>query len=143
MSLANRCEEIAKLVWGKSLHYKYVYDEHNCQVFARLLVELIGDPATKAKFPQFFDIWLKNAGITRDLSLMTIAVGGSALAATIAVAAVDPTLATATAGVALSTSMVIRSGTALLTTRHFKVKDIEKGQKEIRKELELENILLE
>jgi len=130
-------------VWQKSLRNKYIYDEHNCQVFARLLVELIGDPDTKARFPQFFDIWLKRAGITRDVSFVTAAVGGSLLAAaSVGSVALDPSGTTAFAGVALSTSMVVRSGTALMSARYLKEKDIERGQNEIRKILEVEGMRL-
>ena len=119
-----------------------MYDEHNCQVFVRLLVELIGDPATKADFPQFFDVWRKRAGIARDVSFLTFAVGASALAASAVATTVDPTMTTAAAGVALSATMIVNSGTALITQRYLKEKDIEKGQVEIRKELEAEGIRL-
>ena len=133
----------AELVWQKSLRNKYIYDEHNCQVFARLLVELIGDPETKVRFPQFFDVWLKRSGIIRDVSFMTAAVGGSLLAAaSVGSVAIDPSGTTALAGVALSTSMVVRSSTALMSARYLKEKDIEKGQSEIKKILELEGIRL-
>jgi hypothetical protein len=127
-------------VWDTSLQNTYAYDEQNCQVFIRLLVEHIGDPATKATFPQFFDKWVKGAGISRDVSFLTIAVGASAMAATLAAAPMDPT-GVAFAGVAMSTSMVVRSSVALLTDRYVKEKRIEKGQKELREKLQLdENI---
>lgn len=122
---------------------KYKFDVHNCQVFARLLVELIGDPATKADFPQFFDTWLKITGITRDVSLMTVAAGGATLAGAVVSVAVDPTMVTAAAGLGLGSSMIFSAGTALITHRYLREKDVEKGQKEIRKELELEGIRLE
>ncbi|KAH8885992.1 hypothetical protein GQ53DRAFT_809864 [Thozetella sp. PMI_491] len=134
--------DVAHLVWQKSLQGKYIYDEQNCQVFIRLLVELIGDPATRANFPQFFDSWSKAAGISRDVSFLSIAMGASALAATLVAASVDVT-GTAAAGAALSTSMVIRSSTALLTSRYVKKKLIEKGQEEIRANLNLDRNILE
>jgi hexokinase len=109
-----------------------VFDEHNCQVFVRLVVELIRDPKTKADLPQFFDIWFQRGGITRDVSFMTIGLGGTALAVCVVSIAMDPTLTTAATGVAVSTSMVVGTSTALLTNRYLKEKHIEKGQKEIK-----------
>jgi hypothetical protein len=133
--------ETAQQVWDKSLQKKYVYDEHNCQVFIRLLIELIADSDTKKNFPQFFDKWVKVAGISRDVSAWTIAAGGSAMAASLAFAPVDVT-GTAAAGFAMSASLVLRSSTALLNDRHRKEKMIEKGQNEIRENLRLRGIML-
>jgi hypothetical protein len=124
-------------VWDTSLRYKYTYDGQNCQVFIRLLVDLIGDLETQTTFPQFFDTWVKTAGISRDVSFLSIAVGGTAPAATLVASSVDVT-GTALAGVALSSQMVVRSSTSLLTDRYVKKKLIEKGQKELREKLKLD-----
>jgi hypothetical protein len=137
--LSNSAPATAQKVWETSLQSKYVYDEQNCQVFIRLLVELIGDPATKADFPHFFDKWMKTAGVSFNVSALSLAVSVSAAAAMLAAVPVDPT-GTAAAGVALSTSMVVRSSVALLTDRYQKEKRIKQGQEELREKLKLEGI---
>jgi hypothetical protein len=73
---------------------------------------------------------------------MTISLGRTALAMSIVSTAMDPTLTTAAAGVAVSTLMVVGTSIVLLTNRYLKEKHIEKGQKEIKKELKLKSILL-
>jgi hypothetical protein len=40
---------------------KYAFDADNCQVFIRLLVELVGDKEAQVNMPHFFDEWVKNA----------------------------------------------------------------------------------
>lgn len=72
------------------------------------------DPGTKARFPGFFDKWVKGAGISQDVSFFAVAAGGTMMAATLTASAVDFT-GIAAAGFALSTQMVLRSSAALLT----------------------------
>ncbi|KAH7311206.1 hypothetical protein B0I35DRAFT_514056 [Stachybotrys elegans] len=131
-------ETIAQLVWQKSLRGKYVVDENNCQVFVRLLIELIGDPTTKVNFPSYFDKWVKTAGISRDAAVLLFAAGASTIAATASLAAtpVDPT-GTAAAGFAISTMNVLRTTSSLILDRRSKEKFIEKSQKELRAQLGL------
>ncbi|KAF1922231.1 uncharacterized protein M421DRAFT_96869 [Didymella exigua CBS 183.55] len=74
-------DEIAKLVWELSLRKKYVYDEYNCQVFIRLLVEIIGDYNARANFPAFLDKWVKGAQNTRDGGSFAFAAGATLIAA--------------------------------------------------------------
>lgn len=124
-------------MWERSLNKKYAYDEHNCQVFLRLLVELIADSETKASFPIFLDKVAKALGNTRDGSFFAFAAGASLFAAglcTLAVTPVDPTgtAAAATAGFAIAAQTTLRSSTWLLTDRNLRGKKIKEGQKEIR-----------
>ncbi|KAF2469612.1 uncharacterized protein BDR25DRAFT_304344 [Lindgomyces ingoldianus] len=129
---------LASHVWKKTLKEKYVYDENNCQAFVRLLVELIGDPDAKAKLPHFFDKWVKNAGITRDISILGIATGATLIGVGLVTAPVDFG-STAAAGFGLAGSMVFSSSAALFNIRDGKAKHIQKAQKEIREELRLKH----
>ncbi len=124
----------ASQVWEKTLKGKYAVDENNCQAFVRLLVELIGDPEAKVKLPQFFDEWVRNAGITRDVSILGVA-SGVALMGVGVVTAVGDGGTTAAAGFAVASSTVFNSSAFLFNMRDGKAKHIEKSQKEIRKEL--------
>ncbi|KAG9257512.1 uncharacterized protein F5Z01DRAFT_646122 [Emericellopsis atlantica] len=133
---------IGELIWVRALQQKYVYDENNCQVFLRLLVDLIGDHATRAAFPAFLDQFVKWAGIGRDAAFYTFAAGASVFAAAVSltVAPVD-TSGTAAVAFAASTQMVLQNSTALLKLRHGKEKFIKKAQEDIRKELVADEIL--
>lgn len=122
------------MVWDRSLKKKYAYDEYNCQVFVRLLVELIGDQTAKAEFPAFLDKWVKGAGNTRDGGFFAFAAGASLLAAGLTTAVADGG-ATAAAGFALAAQTTLRSTAWLLTERDNRAKKIKEGQKEIRKEM--------
>ena len=130
------------MIWGTSLQSKYVADENNCQVFIRLLVELIGDAETKVKFPASFDKWVKGAGISRDATALIFTAGAATVAAgaTLVAAPVDPT-GTAAAGFALSATTVLRSSTQLMTDRYTKEKFIKKAQQELRTRLVQERVL--
>ncbi|KAI2617142.1 hypothetical protein GGR54DRAFT_215253 [Hypoxylon sp. NC1633] len=135
-------ERIAALVWTRSLKAKYVYDENNCQVFVRLLVELIGDPKTQAEFPASFDLWSKRAGLVRD-STTLIATAGMATVAAAASLAVTPGdfTGTAAAGFAISANVALRSSAALWGDRISKEKFIKKTQEELRAELRRDGVL--
>ena len=122
----------AKLVWDRSLNKRYAYDKYNCQVFIRLLVELIGDQNTKDNFPHFLDQWLKAAGNTRDGSFFAFAAGATMIAATVAVLGTDGG-AFAAAGFAIAANTTLRSSAWLLTERAGRSKKIKEGQEEIRK----------
>ncbi|KPM40829.1 hypothetical protein AK830_g5692 [Neonectria ditissima] len=130
-------------VWQRSLQGKYVYDENNCQVFIRLLVDLIGNNETRARFPASFDIWVKRAGMTRDSTalaatagMITVAAGVSLLAAPVDGGA------TAAAGFGLAATTALRSTTALFTDRHSKGEFIRKAQEELREKLRRDGILI-
>ncbi|KAI1213538.1 uncharacterized protein F4807DRAFT_269963 [Annulohypoxylon truncatum] len=133
---------IANRVWEKPLQSKYVYDENNCQVFIRLLVDLIGNKQTQAEFPGFFDQYVKRAGTTRDSVFLLGTAAAATVAATVTfmAAPVDPT-GTAAAGFALSAGMVLRSSTALWSDRIIKDKYIKEAQEELREELRRNGIL--
>lgn len=125
----------AGLVWELSLKKKYAFDDRNCQVFIRLLVELIGSPHAKVEFPAFLDRWVKAAGNTRDGSIFAGAAGMVVIAAiSVGSLAVDPTGITA-AGLAMAAQLTLRSSAWLLTDRDLKGKAIDKGQKQIREEM--------
>ncbi|KAG8159509.1 hypothetical protein KVR01_010146 [Diaporthe batatas] len=127
--------EVATLVWERSLKKKYAYDDRNCQVFIRLLVELIGSPGARAEFPAFLDRWVKGAGNTRDGSFFAVAAAASTFAALgVGSLALDPTGITA-AGFMLAVQTTLRSSTWLLTERHLKGEAIKDGQQEIRVEM--------
>ncbi|KAI4862304.1 hypothetical protein F4820DRAFT_430997 [Hypoxylon rubiginosum] len=128
-------------VWRRPLQGKYVYDENNCQVFVRLLVDLIGDKQTQAQFPASFDIWSKRMGITRDSTVLiaTAGIATVAAAASLVATPVDVT-GTAAAGFAVSASMVLRSTTALFNDRASKEMFIKKAQAELREELTRQGI---
>ncbi|KAF3050170.1 hypothetical protein E8E11_002966 [Didymella keratinophila] len=128
-------DEVATLVWERSLKKKYAYDEYNCQVFVRLLLELIGDQNTKAAFPAFLDKWIKAAGNSRDGGFFTFAAGASMMAAGLAFMGTDGG-ATSAAGFALAAQTTLRSTAWLLTERDNRGKKIKEGQKEIRKEMQ-------
>jgi hypothetical protein len=119
-----------------------VYDENNCQVFLRLLVDLIGDHSTRADFPAYFDKFVKWAGVGRDVAFYTFAAGASVFAAgvSLTVAPVD-TSGTAALAFAASTTSVLHNSTALLNLRHSKEKFIKKAQEAIREELVADQIL--
>lgn len=118
-----------------------MYDENNCQVFVRLLVDLIGDKQTQAQFPASFDIWSKRMGITRDSTVLiaTAGIATVAAAASLVATPVDVT-GTAAAGFAVSASMVLRSTTALFNDRASKEMFIKKAQAELREELTRQGI---
>lgn len=123
------------MVWERSLKKKYAYDDRNCQVFIRLLVELIGSPGARAEFPAFLDKWVKGAGNTRDGSFFAVAAGATTFAALgVGSLVLDPTGVTA-AGFMLAAQTTLRSSTWLLTERHLKGEAIKDGQKEIRAEM--------
>jgi hypothetical protein len=125
---------IATRVWERTLEKKYITDENNCQVFIRMLVELIGDQETQVRFPQSFDIWVKRAGISRDVSALTMVAGGVVMATTAATATMDPTPASM-AGLAISTNLVAGSVTALSYYRYRRDKFVKDAQAELRVEL--------
>ncbi|KAI1370822.1 hypothetical protein F4677DRAFT_451003 [Hypoxylon crocopeplum] len=135
-------KDIADQVWRKSLQSKYVYDENNCQVFVRLLVDLIGNKQTQAEFPAAFDVWVKNAGTTRDSTVLVATAAMATVAATASLLAtpVDPT-GTAAAGFAVSAGLALRSSAALWTDRLSKEKFIKKAQEELREEFRRRGIL--
>lgn len=122
-------------VWDKPLQSKYVHDENNCQVFIRLLVDLIGSKQTQAEFPGTFDKYVKRAGGTRDFVFLF-----GATAATLAAATVDPS-GVAAAGFFMGAAQVVRSSTALWTDRYAKEKFIRKAQEELREELKRAGVL--
>lgn len=132
----------ARLVWQTSLQSKYVADENNCQVFIRLLVELVGDADTKVKFPASFDKWVKGAGISRDATVLVFTAGAATVAAgaSLIAAPVDPSGAAA-AGFAVSASTVLRTSTQLMTDRYTKEKFIQKAREGLRAQLVAEKIL--
>lgn len=121
-----------------------MYDENNCQVFIRLLVDLIGNKDTRASFPSFFDIWVKKAGITRDSAALAATAGMVTMAAglSLSVAPVDGG-ATAAAGFAVAATTALQATTALFTDRHSKEKFIQKAQEELREKLRLRGYLLQ
>ncbi|KAI1760088.1 hypothetical protein GGR53DRAFT_511050 [Hypoxylon sp. FL1150] len=135
-------ENICDQVWRRPLQGKYVYDENNCQVFVRLLVDLIGDKQTQIQFPASFDLWSKRMGIARD-STVLIATAGMATVAAAASLVVTPMDVTgvAAAGFAASANLVLRSSTALWNDRASKEKFIKKAQTELREELTKQGIL--
>ncbi|KAK7416200.1 hypothetical protein QQX98_005397 [Neonectria punicea] len=135
-------QHMAYRVWQGPLQAKYVYDENNCQVFVRLLVDLIGNNDTKASFPSFFDKLVKGAGVTRDSFVLAAAAGMITVAAgaSLVAAPVDGG-ATAAAGFALASSMTLRSTTTLLNDRHSKGEFVRKAQEELKEELRREGIL--
>ncbi len=123
-------------MWEKTLKGKYIVDESNCQAFARYLVELIGCPATKAEFPQFFDKWVKSFGTTRDVAFLGI-LGGAALIGVGAVTAGVDAGSTAAAGFAVAGSATASSVAAMFAMRNSKEKHIKKAQEEIREAVRL------
>ncbi|KAK7433060.1 hypothetical protein QQZ08_000533 [Neonectria magnoliae] len=135
-------EQMAYGVWQGPLQAKYVYDENNCQVFIRLLVDLIGNNDTKANFPAFFDKLVKGVGVTRDSFVLAAAAGMITVAAgaSLVAAPVDGG-ATAAAGFALASSMTLRSTSTLLNDRHSKGEFVRKAQEELKEELRREGIL--
>ncbi|KAI2620765.1 hypothetical protein GGS26DRAFT_307644 [Hypomontagnella submonticulosa] len=135
-------EYICDQIWRRPLQGKYVYDENNCQVFVRLLVDLIGDKQTQIQFPASFDIWSKRMGIARDSTTLIVTAGMAtvAAAATLVATPVDPS-GTAAAGFAASASMALRSTTALWNDRANKEKFIKKEQAELRQELARQGVI--
>lgn len=113
---------------------KYAADENNCQAFVRLFIELIADSDTKANLPHFLDKWVKNAGITRDVSILGFATGATLMAVGTVTAVMDGGT-TAAAGFGLASSVVFQSSAALFAMRDKKEKHIKKAQKEIKEEL--------
>lgn len=116
-----------------SLAEKYAYDKHNCQVFIRLLVELIGSQAVKVNFPHFLDQWLKGIGNTRDTGFLTFAAGASMIAASVAMMGVDGG-SIAAAGFAIAVGTTLNGATFLLKTRRNQEEKIKLGQRQIRQE---------
>ncbi|KAG5664903.1 hypothetical protein KAF25_008637 [Fusarium avenaceum] len=139
----NIIEKIANLIWQTSLQEKYVYDENNCQVFIRLLVDLVGDADVKAKFPTFFSEEVKKAGIARDSTFLIATAGMATVAAgtSLMFAPVDPSGASA-AGFFIAASTALRSTTSLWTARINKEEFIKKAQTELRQRLISDQILL-
>lgn len=125
----------ATLVWERSLKKKYAYDEYNCQVFIRLLIELIGDQNAKVEFPQFLDQWVRGAGNTRDGGFFAFTAGAILIAAGATFMGADGG-ATAAAGFAIAAGTTLRSATWLLTERDNRSKKIKEGQKDIREEMQ-------
>ncbi|CAJ0542295.1 Ff.00g000060.m01.CDS01 [Fusarium sp. VM40] len=77
-------KRIADLIWKGPLQGTYVYDRNNCQVFVRLLVELVGNRQVMVKFPAFFNEKVKEAGIARDMTYFAMTgfvIGGGSMAA--------------------------------------------------------------
>ncbi|KAM0446232.1 hypothetical protein ACHAQK_001149 [Fusarium lateritium] len=140
----NIIKKIADLIWQTSLPEKYVYDENNCQVFIRLLVELVGDADVKARFPTFFSEEVKKAGIARDSTFLIATAGMATVAAgtSLMFAPVDPSGASA-AGFFIAASTALRSTTALWTARINKEEFIKKAQAELRQRLINEQILVQ
>ncbi|OTB05369.1 hypothetical protein M426DRAFT_10694 [Hypoxylon sp. CI-4A] len=135
-------EYICDQVWRRPLQGKYVYDENNCQVFVRLLVDLIGDKQTQANFPASFDILSKRMGISRDSTVLLATAGMATVAAAVSLVAAPVDLTgTAAAGFAVSASMALRSTTALLNDRAGKEKFIKTTQAELRAELARQGII--
>ena len=116
------------------MNKKYAYDEYNCQVFIRLLVELIGSQTTKAQFPYCLDQMVKGAGNTRDGGFFAFAAGATLIAAGATFMGADGG-ATAAAGFALAANTTLRSTAWLLTERDNRAKKIKEGQKDIRKQM--------
>ncbi|RGP61342.1 hypothetical protein FLONG3_10576 [Fusarium longipes] len=79
-------KHIAELIWDGPLRNTYAYDRTNCQVFVRLLVDLVGDSTVKFHFPAFFDKRVKEAGMARDLTYF--ALSGAVIGANSAIATV-------------------------------------------------------
>ncbi|KAM0351842.1 hypothetical protein ACHAPU_002355 [Fusarium lateritium] len=133
---------IAILIWQTSLQEKYVYDENNCQVFIRLLVELVGNAEVKAKFPTFFSEEVKKAGIARDSTALIATAGMATVAAgtSLMFAPVDPSGASA-AGFFIAASTALRSTTALWSARINKEEFIKSAQAELRQRLINERVL--
>lgn len=105
-------------------------DEGNCQVFARFLVEVIGDQEAKDNLGQFFDIWVRNARITRDFAILGLIGGATLMAVGLATSTVDGgTTAAAGFSVAASTVCSLIAGKA--SKKHKKEKRIQKAQKAI------------
>jgi hypothetical protein len=122
----------ATQVWRESLKEKYQYAEQNCQLFVRLLLELVGDAqAITFTLPQSFHIWVKTAGISRNFSAMALMAGFSAMATSAAATPVDPT-GTAFAALAVSSSVVVSTSLNALAHRRRKERAIVKGQGNVR-----------
>ncbi|KAI9886618.1 MAG: hypothetical protein M1823_001597 [Watsoniomyces obsoletus] len=126
--------QVASHIWDKAFKGNYVLDEKNCQTFAAVLVDSIGDPNTKAHLPQTFDKLVKTAGITRDISILGLATGAALMGVGL-VTAVGDGGTTAAAGFAVASSTVFNASAALFSMRDGKAKHIIKAQKEIKEQL--------
>ena len=125
---------IAQMVWSLTLKEKYIYDEYNCQVFIRLLVEIIGDQAARTNLPAFLDKMVKNAQNARDGGSFALAAGATMIAAGLTTWVVDGG-ATAAAGFAIAAQTTLRASAWLLTERDGRAKKIKEGQKKAKKQM--------
>lgn len=124
----------ASLVWEKTLEKKYAYQEHNCQVFGRLLIELIGNKEAKVEFPAALDRWLEGAGIAWDTG-MTASYGVMTLLLIGACSiAVDPT-GTICATFQSGARCAMKAAARRSKNRGTRGKKVMEGQNEIRKEM--------
>ncbi len=123
-------------MWDKTFKQKYKVDFKNCQVFVRLLVDLIGDSAAKGKLPQFLDKWVRNLSLARHFTVLGIVGGATLMAVGLVTVPVDMG-STAAAGFALAGGTVCSSTIGLVNARAGKEKHIKKSQDEIRKRLQL------
>ena len=105
-------------------------DEGNCQVFARLLVQVIGDSDANANLGHFFDLWVRNAGITLNFAILGV-IGGATLMAVGLVTSTADGGATAAAGFSVAASTVCSSIAGMASMKHRKEKRIKKAQKAI------------
>ncbi|KAH6645122.1 hypothetical protein BKA67DRAFT_670665 [Truncatella angustata] len=133
---------MADQIWRGPLQSKYVYDENNCQVFTRLLVDMLGNEQTKVDFPTQFDKVVKAVGNTRDGAALAVTAGMITVAAgaSLVMVPVDGG-ATAAVGFALAAQTALRSTTALLAVRHSKEKAMWKSQEELKRRLRQEGYL--
>lgn len=121
-------------MWEKTLGKKYAYHEQNCQVFGRLLIELIGGQEAKIEFPAALDRWLEGAGIAYDTGMVAF-YGVSVLLLIAACSiAVDPS-GTLCATFQFGAQCATKAAARRAKRRDTQGKKIMEGQKEIRKEM--------
>ncbi|KAH8837529.1 hypothetical protein MCOR27_009892 [Pyricularia oryzae] len=134
-------KDIGDRIWAKVLQRKYVFDENNCQVFVRLLVDLIGDGDAQKRLPKFFDKWVRRGGILRDVAVVTF-VGAAAITAVgLTVVSAGTAAPVAAAGFGLAANTALRGATGSANLRYGKDKFMAKAQQELREELTAEGII--
>ncbi len=123
-------------MWDKVFNRKYKVEFTNCQVFIRLLVDLIGDAAANKELPQFLDKWVRNLSIARHATVLGI-VGGATLMAVGLVTGPADMGSTAAAGFAMAGGTVCSATMGIVNRRAGIEKHIKKSTEEIRKRLQL------
>lgn len=105
-------QRTADEIWLRSFESKYSVDDKNCQMFVRILVDVIGDQKTRAEFPTFFDEWASSWGAT------VLFVGG-------AIAAIPLDMGASAAAAVFTTSLGMgTTGGLMMVASYMKEKKI-------------------